>query len=72
MAETLRNGGGTSGAEQPQNSPGFSDSAPEGLPLSGDPCLIEECLPHTGVLPIPDGTRRATRGKPPARPYVAS
>jgi hypothetical protein len=38
MAETLRNVGGTSGAEQPQNSPGFSDSAPEVPPTFRSLC----------------------------------
>ncbi len=41
-AETLRNVGGTSGAEQPQNSPYFR-------------IRHLRCLPHSGVLPIPDG-----------------
>ena len=38
MAENLRNVGGISGAEQPQNSPGFSDSAPEMPPTFRSLC----------------------------------
>ncbi len=39
MAETLRNVGGTSGAEQPQNSPEFW-------------IRHLRCLPHSGVFAI--------------------
>ena len=41
MAETLRNVGDTSGAEQPQNSPGFSDSAPEVPPTFRSLCNLD-------------------------------